>query len=416
MRLIKTIYKILIIFIILISPFILIIRILKNKEDPIRFTEKFTFFSKKRVKGKLLWFHSVSVGEFLSIIPIIKNLEKNPEINQILITSSTLTSSILFKKFQFKKTIHQFFPIDSNFFTNRFLDYWKPSLAVFIDSEIWPIMLDTLKKKKINTILLNARISKKSFKKWKIINFFSTQLFKNFTFTYPANLETKKHLIKLGVNKIKILGNLKFCHKSYKDSKPKKNFIKFISKKKLWGAISTHQGEEKICARIQKAFLQKNKNLVLIIIPRDVSRLNYIKYELKNMGLNFYIHSSNTKIKKNTNVYIIDTYGESDKFLKFCNFVFIGKSLTKDGGQNPLDAARLNCKIFYGPNVSNFREIYDQLDKEGISTQVKDSEDLEKEIKNFMNNKTNTKKIRNKINRYGSKILKNNLSELKKYI
>ena len=112
MRLIKTIYKILIIFIILISPFILIIRILKNKEDPIRFTEKFTFFSKKRVKGKLLWFHSVSVGEFLSIIPIIKNLEKNPEINQILITSSTLTSSILFKKFQFKKTIHQFFPID----------------------------------------------------------------------------------------------------------------------------------------------------------------------------------------------------------------------------------------------------------------------------------------------------------------
>ena len=147
-----------------------------------------------------------------------------------------------------------------------------------------------------------------------------------------------------------------------------------------------------------------------------MSRLNYIKYELKNMGLNFYIHSSNTKIKKNTNVYIIDTYGESDKFLKFCNFVFIGKSLTKDGGQNPLDAARLNCKIFYGPNVSNFREIYDQLDKEGISTQVKDSEDLEKEIKNFMNNKTNTKKIRNKINRYGSKILKNNLSELKKYI
>ena len=149
MRLTKTIYKILIIFIILISPFILIIRILKNKEDPIRFTEKFTFFSKKRVKGKLLWFHSVSVGEFLSIIPIIKNLEKNPEINQILITSSTLTSSILFKKFQFKKTIHQFFPIDSNFFTNRFLDYWKPSLAVFIDSEIWPIMLDTLKKKKL---------------------------------------------------------------------------------------------------------------------------------------------------------------------------------------------------------------------------------------------------------------------------
>ena len=149
MRLIKTIYKILIIFIILISPFILIIRILKNKEDPIRFTEKFTFFSKKRVKGKLLWFHSVSVGEFLSIIPIIKNLEKNPEINQILITSSTLTSSILFKKFQFKKAIHQFFPIDSNFFTNRFLDYWKPSLAVFIDSEIWPIMLDTLKKKKL---------------------------------------------------------------------------------------------------------------------------------------------------------------------------------------------------------------------------------------------------------------------------
>ena len=123
-------------FILLSSPVIIIYRILKNKESPSRFKEKFCFFTKKRKRGKLIWFHGSSVGEIMSVIPIIKQLEKNKAINQILVTSSTLSSSVVFSKYRFKKTIHQFFPLDISFLTNIFLEYWKPQLTIFIESEI----------------------------------------------------------------------------------------------------------------------------------------------------------------------------------------------------------------------------------------------------------------------------------------
>ena len=142
------VYNFLINLIVFFSPAIIISRILSKKEDPKRFLEKFAISSSRRKIGNLIWFHSVSVGELLSIVPIIKELEKKNYVSQILVTSSTLSSAKLFTKFNFKKTTHQFFPIDNNFFTNKFIDFWKPKIAFFIDSEVWPNMLKNLEKKK----------------------------------------------------------------------------------------------------------------------------------------------------------------------------------------------------------------------------------------------------------------------------
>jgi len=158
------IYRVLINLIFIISPLVIIFRLIKKKEDPKRFKEKLCFFSKTKKKGKLVWFHGASVGELNSIIPILEKLEKNNKVKQILITSNTLSSSKIIKKLKFKKIVHQFFPIDTKFLTNKFLNYWQPSLALFIDSEIWPNMICNLDQKKIPIILLNARITKKSFK------------------------------------------------------------------------------------------------------------------------------------------------------------------------------------------------------------------------------------------------------------
>ena len=161
------IYQFTVLLLIITSPIIIIIRILKKKEDKKRFIEKFCIISEKREKGKLIWFHGSSVGEILSIIPLIEKLEKNKLVKKILVTSSTLSSSQILNKFKFKKTTHQFFPIDSIFFTNKFLNFWKPSMAIFIESEIWPSMFLGISKRSIPLLLMNARITNKTFKRWE---------------------------------------------------------------------------------------------------------------------------------------------------------------------------------------------------------------------------------------------------------
>ena len=171
-------YRVLINFVILISPIIIIFRLIKNKESLTRFKEKFCFFSRKRSSGKLIWFHGASVGELQSIIPLLEKLEKKTNINQILITSNTLSSSKIMEKVKLKKVVHQFYPIDSNFFSLKFLNYWKPSHVFFIDSEIWPNMILNLEKKDIPFGIINGRITKKSFKNWKIFPNFSKNFFK----------------------------------------------------------------------------------------------------------------------------------------------------------------------------------------------------------------------------------------------
>ena len=194
-------YRFLINIVFILSPIIIISRLTKKKEDFKRFKEKFCFFSHKKKQKKLIWFHGASVGELLSVIPLIKELEKDKKVDQILVTTTTLSSSKVFNSFKFKKTIHQFFPIDTNFLSKKFLNYWKPSLAIFIDSEIWPNMLLNIKEKSIPTILLNARITKKSFNRWKFFKSFSSELFGCFTKAYPCNNETWKYLNYFGIKK-----------------------------------------------------------------------------------------------------------------------------------------------------------------------------------------------------------------------
>ena len=363
------IYRFLINLIFIFSPLIILIRFLKKKEHSVRFKEKFTIFSKEKKEGNLIWFHGASVGELMSVIPLIEKLEKDKNIKQILVTSSTLSSAKIFLKFKFEKTIHQFFPIDVNFLSKKFLNYWKPNLVVFIDSEIWPNMLVNLKKKSISHILLNARITKKSFKRWYSLGKFSKNLFQGFDYTYPQNDETKKYLKYLGVKKIKKLGNLKFSESTFVLKKSiNLSLKKFLSNKKYWCAASTHVGEELIAGNIHLILKKKIKNLITIIIPRNTQRTEKIITVLKQMGLKTHLHSVHKKIPKNTDIYLVDTYGETKDFFKICKIVFVGKSLTVSGGQNPLEPARYNCHIIHGPKVSNFHEIYKLLDKNEISS------------------------------------------------
>ena len=401
-------YQIIISTLLLISPVIIIYRIFKIKEDPKRFIEKFGIPSEKRKKGKIIWFHGASVGEIMSIIPLIRNYEKNKSISQILVTSSTLSSSKIIKKFKFKKTIHQFYPIDHFFLTNSFLNYWKPSLAIFIESEIWPFMFKNLRDKKIPLILLNARITKKTFNRWSKINFFSKLIFGMITIAYPQNLETKYYLERIKTRKIKLIGNLKFTE----NPEEKLNFINKkliteLNKNKIWVASSTHSNEEIFCANAHKKLKKKIKNLITIIIPRHIHRANEIGLEMKKLNLKVAYHNSNFKTLKNVDIYIVNTFGETKLFHKISSTVFLGGSIIKRGGQNPLEAARLDSKILHGPNIDNFKDVYKLLKLLNISKKINTSSQLASSIV-FKKNKNSGKKIKN----IGKKILKKNINEL----
>ena len=405
-------YRLLINIILILSPIIIVFRLLKSKEDPIRFREKFCFFSKKKQNRKLIWFHGASVGELQSIIPLIEKFEKNKKIKQILITSNTLSSSKILDEYKFKKVIHQFFPIDTNSFSKKFLNYWEPSAAFFIDSELWPNMINNLNKRDIPLVLLNARITKKTFQKWNIIGGFAKEIFSKINFCFPANKESKIYLSKLGAKKIKFIGNLKYSQLENEKLFINKKVKNFIMSKKSWCASSTHDTEEKFCGIIHIELKKKYKNLLTIIIPRHINRVNKIKSELEELNLKVHLHEPIKKINKNIDIYLVNTYGQTKSFFNECKNIFLGGSLIEHGGQNPLEAARYGCNILHGPNVSNFKEIYEYLNKIKISTKINNKKKMLQSLnKIFVMNK-NSKKIEKKLKIVGKKILNSTYKEI----
>ena len=408
------VYNIFLYIVFLLSPIIFFIRVLNGKEDPIRLKEKLCIYSKKN-NLKSIWFHAVSVGELMSIIPVLKILEKNKKIDQIIVTTSTISSAKIFEKQKFKNIVHKYFPLDTNFLNKRFIKYWKPQAAFFVDSEIWPNMFRNLKKNSIPVILLNGRITNKSFKRWSLFKHFSKSVFKNISLALPSNSETKNFLKKLGVNKIKLIGNLKY----YGLSKVKNKDKKFLKNKfkhfKVWCAASTHEGEEIIISKLHKNIKKKQKKLLTIIIPRHINRVEKIIAQINVDKLKVIKHSSKTDIKKNTDIYIVDTYGEASKFYNLSNICFMGGSIINHGGQNPLEPIRLGNYVINGPNIRNFSEIYKFLSKNNLSITTSKMSKIQKIVEKKLNKKiSNLNKT--KIIKIGEKILNGNMIYINKYI
>ena len=412
------IYRSLINLLLLISPIILILRILKGKEDSSRFFEKYGFTSLEKNRNNLIWFHGSSVGEILSVIPIIEKIEKEKKNIQILITSNTLSSSKVLKKYNFKRTFHQFLPIDSNIIVKKFLNHWEPNLVIFIESEIWPNYLNEVKNRKIPLILLNARITKRTYKNWMYFQKFAKDNFNKFDLCLSQNNETTFYLKRLGGKKIVKYGNLKFSTPNSRILKTlnKKTTNFFSMKKILFGGFSTHNTEEKFCVDIHLNLKNKFKRLLTIIVPRHTFRADEIVEELNRRKIKFHRHSSNNKIQKDTEIYIVDTFGETELFMKYCKIVFLGGSLINHGGQNPIEAARNGCKVIHGPNISNFKEVYKLLNNYNITKQIGSKNTTINLIRKAYSNRKNSKRIKLKLNSLGRTILIKNYNALNKYL
>ena len=356
------IYKILSVIFLPIIIIIIIFRIFQNKEINNRIKERFAFSSKKRPEGKLIWINASSIGEYLATLSLIKKIRKIKPKTKILITTNTKTSALLAQKITDKNIVHQFTPQDNPFVIKKFLNYWKPSLVLWMESEFWPIILNETKNYRIEIILLNGRMSDKSFKNWNYFKFFFKEIISNFSLILTMSKFDQNNFKKLGAKNINFIGNLKFSNGELAYNKLlEKKARKIISNRSVWLAASTHQGEEVFAASIHLKLKERLnlKNLLTIIVPRNIKRADKIKKEIKSyVPLTEQFQSKS--IGPNTEIIIDNSIGQLEMWYKNIKTVFLGKSYPPKGGQNPIEPARNGCAIISG-KMSNFKEIEEEM-------------------------------------------------------
>ena len=412
---------------ILFPVFTLIIYLRKilKKEDSYRYREKIFpkyFNITRNDNAKLIWFHAASIGELKSILPILSEINKKQKDIEFLVTTITLTSANLAKEEfkNFKNVFHRFFPIDSEFLIKKFLKLWKPNAIFLVDSEIWPNLILVAKKNGIPLSLLNARITTKTFKRWMILNSFAKKIFNSFDLCLTSNNETKVYLDKLNAKNIHFLGNIKLIN--YIDNR-KLNMQNedVLTKRRFWIAISTHSGEETLCLNVHLKLKKFYENIKTIVAPRHVQRINDIKKLCESLKISYQILDKNDLIDDSKEIILINSYGNLGIFLKYAKSVFIGKSTVKKlkhvGGQSPIDAAKMGCKIYHGPYIYNFSEIYEILKENNISREIEGSEDLTKNLERDLRNmEKNEREISAKINSLGIKTLNNTMQKIDNFL
>ena len=404
-------------------PFLIVFTYLRkffNKEHQERYKEKIfisNFNIEKKENEKLIWFHAASIGELKSIFPVIERINKEKNIYNFLITTNTLSSGNLANSIlkDVQNIKHRYMPLDVNFLIKNFLESWKPEKIFLIDSEIWPNLIINAKQKKIPIALLNARLTKKSFNRWFKFPKTAKKIFEIFDLCICSNNETKNFLEKLNARNIKYEGNIKFLSTIDEKKFNNKN-DQILSNSRFWIAASIHEGEDLFCIKTHLQLKKNYKDVKTILAPRHLDRVKKIKSLSDSLGIKTQILNNEDEILNDVEIIILNSYGMLQNYYKYAKSVFIGKSiiknLAKDSGQNPIDAAKLNCKIYHGPYVSNFEEIYKILNSNKISKEIYDFT----ELSNFLNNDLNNfqKEINNK---YDSiKVLEKNILKNTTYL
>ena len=412
----------------ILFPFLILytfFRKVKKKEDALRYKEKIfpgSFNIIKKKNSKLIWFHAASVGELNSILPIINELNLKKNNIEFLITTVTLSSGNLIKDklSNFKNVHHRYFPIDVDFLMRRFVRMWQPDVVFFVDSEIWPNLILVLYENKTPFSIINARITEKTYRRWLIFKNTAKKIFGKFNLFLASNKETVNYLKELGANNIIFNGNIKLLSEVNVNNINNVN-ENILKKVKFWLSASTHNGEEEFCLKTHIFLKKRFKKIITLIAPRHINRVEQINKLCKNFDLNPQILNKNEKINDNSDVIIINSFGVLNEFYKYAVSVFIGKStletLKKVGGQNPIDAAKLGCKIYHGPYIYNFKEIYEILSKYKISKEINSPEELSNYLeKDLIYQKSKLSDLKSPIDDLSKETLKITMNNINKFL
>ena len=378
-------YKIISFLLIPIIKINTFMRILKKKEDKNRYKERFGITNLKRpLEKELIWIHASSVGEFKSSDVLINNFYNN---YYILITTTTTTAADFAIKNYGDKIIHQYAPYDVTLWINKFLDFWQPKFVVWIESDLWPNTIVKLRERGITSVFLNARISPKSFNKWKYFSSYYKFITKTFFAIYAQSQNDLKRIKRLTNNEVGYLGNLKLTKKFKKLSNSS------ISKNINIMIASTHHNEEDLIIPHIENISKKYPQINFFITPRHPERSKIIFELLQSKRLNVGLHSNikNTKIQ----FLIIDSFGKMDEFYNKSDIVILGGSFTNNGGHNPIEAAVANCAIITGPHVYNWQNLYEDMIKKNCCLMIKNSIELENNIINLIEDKSLISNLKN---------------------
>ena len=398
----------------LLHPFLIIflkIRVLRNKEDKNRYLEKLSYLKSKPHPG-VIWFHVASLGEIKSIHPIINYYQKKKL--KLLITSVTTSSYEYFKNnLENENTMHQYAPIDSPIIISKFLKLWRPRLTIFVESEIWPNMImQTSRQCKL--ILLNCRISKKSFKKWKIIKKTFKKILEKFDAILAQGKVTLSYLEYFKLENIKQIGNIKFIQ--LKKNNP--NVIRIDNSNNKWAAMSVHFKEYNSVIKTHLELSKKENKITTFIIPRHLNKISDLEKIINNYKIKYQKISQNNEVSNFNGIVIVDQFGLADDIFEKVKTVFMGGSLFNHGGQNPIEPLRYGCKIITGKYIDNFTEIYEDLVIKDLVEIVNNQDEFTDKLLEIFFKKRTTKDTELKFDfiNFSDKVYNNTIKFLNNYI
>ncbi len=360
-------------------------RLKSGKEDVARFAERLGTPSHVRPNGQLIWIHAASVGEAVSALALIEVLLGNSSERFILVTTGTRTSAEIMHSRLPGRAFHQYVPIDRKAGVAHFLDYWRPDLAIWMESEVWPNLICETAARDIPMMLLNARITEKSYKMWRRSLGFSKQLLGAFDYCSAQSDLSAKRLTELGARNVEYLGNLKFASKPLPyDQEVLEKLKMSLDTRRLWLAASTHPGEEDIILDAHLALKKEFPAILTLIVPRHPERGPDIRALAEKKDLKAALRSSEQLPSQETDIFIADTIGELGMYYRLADIVFVGGSLVDKGGQNLLEAAHLNCALLHGPHMENFLEVAAEMKQRNAAIEVRETRDLSTAVSSLL--------------------------------
>lgn len=365
--------------------FYVALRATRGKEQHNRRGERYGKASAERPAGPLVWVHAVSVGETGAVSALIERLLEHDI--TVVLTTGTVTSAQLARERFGDRVLHQYVPLDLKPAVSRFLSYWQPDLAVFAESEIWPMTILELAARRVPQVLINGRMSDRSFKRWERRLALAESLFENFAQVAAQTDVDAERFKVLGARPVTVTGNLK-ADVPVPAIEPgvQGQMEARIGGRPVWLAVSTHPGEERIAALVHRALKSRWPGLLTVIVPRHPGRADELADDLHKQGFSVARRTIDDLPFQEADIFLGDTIGEMGLYLRMGQIAFVGRSMTAEGGQNPLEPAMLGCAVLTGPKHANFEEIYGRFCQARAARVVRDEVMLAKAVHYLLGN------------------------------